>query len=129
MEAEFVAPEGVSAEETARLRDEAVRIAMLDPSKEAMLARKYEAAAERAFFRCLKDLERRQRAEQAAAKADDASLDREMMASFSDWLKTDAATDAMARFGTPPSSWPGGSPLLPPIGARVNVPITVGRPR
>jgi hypothetical protein len=55
-EAEFVAPEGVDAEEAARLRAEAGRRAMFDPSKEATLARKYESAAERGFFRALKEL-------------------------------------------------------------------------
>ena len=45
-EAEFVAPEGIDGEEAARLRAEAGRRVMFDPSKEATLARKYEAAAE-----------------------------------------------------------------------------------
>src|SRR3954465_8293422 len=66
VEAEFVPPEGVDEAESARLRSEAVRRAMFDPSKEATLARKYEAAAERAFFRCLKELRQMQR----QAKAD-----------------------------------------------------------
>ena len=55
-QADFVPPEGVDEEEAARLRSEVGRRAMFDPSKEATLARKYEAAAERAFFRCLKEL-------------------------------------------------------------------------
>jgi len=55
---DFKAPEGADAEEAARLRAEAGRRAMFDPSKEACLARKYEAAAERGFFRALADLRR-----------------------------------------------------------------------
>ena len=59
--AEFVAPEGASEAEAAQLRDEACRRAMFDPSKEAELARKYEAAAERGFLRALKELSRVQK--------------------------------------------------------------------
>jgi hypothetical protein len=53
---EFEAPAGVDAETAAKLRAEAGRVAMFDTSKEATLARKYEAAAERGFFRALKEL-------------------------------------------------------------------------
>jgi hypothetical protein len=49
-------PEGVDATEAARLRLEAGRLAAFDPSKEAILARRYEADAERGFFRALKEL-------------------------------------------------------------------------
>ena len=41
---------------------EAGHRAMFDPSKEASLARKYEAAAERGFFRALKEFRQAQRA-------------------------------------------------------------------
>ncbi|WP_435016219.1 hypothetical protein TA3x_003783 [Tundrisphaera sp. TA3] len=44
------------------LRNEAANRALFDASKEAILARKYEAASERGFHRCLKEL-RRMRAE------------------------------------------------------------------
>ena len=53
-EAEFVAPEGVDPAEAARLRTMAGKRAMFDPSQEATLARQYEMAAERGFFRALK---------------------------------------------------------------------------
>jgi hypothetical protein len=56
VEAEFVPPEGVDEAEAAKLRDEAIRIAMFDPSREATLARQYQAAAERGFLRALKEL-------------------------------------------------------------------------
>ena len=55
-EADFVPPAGVDNVEEFRLRKEAGRRALFDPSKEASLARKYEAAAERGFFRCIKEL-------------------------------------------------------------------------
>jgi hypothetical protein len=41
-----VVPEGLDEAAVTKLRAEAVRRAMFDPSKEATLARKYEAAAE-----------------------------------------------------------------------------------
>ena len=53
---EFEAPEGVDAETAERLRVEAGKIALFDSSKPACLARKYEAAAERCFYRTLKEL-------------------------------------------------------------------------
>ncbi len=61
-EAEFVAPEGVAPAEVDRLRSEAGRRAMFDPSKEAMLARKYEELALRGFFRAIQELRRAERA-------------------------------------------------------------------
>jgi hypothetical protein len=56
VEAEFVAPEGVSETEAATLRHEAVKRAMFDDSKQAILMRKYETAALRAFFKALHEL-------------------------------------------------------------------------
>ena len=53
--AEFVAPDGVDAAEADRLRAEAGRQAAFDTSKEACLARRHESAAERGFFRALKE--------------------------------------------------------------------------
>src|SRR5206468_6792734 len=89
VEADFVPPEGVDEAESARLRSEAVRRAMFDPSKEATLARKYEAAAERAFFRCLKELRLMER----KAKAEREQEVEVMMASIL------AAREAEAREG------------------------------
>ena len=56
VEADFVAPEGLDEAQVARLRAEAARRAMFDTSREATLARKYEAAAERGFYRAIKEL-------------------------------------------------------------------------
>ncbi len=64
-EADFVAPEGVAPAEADRLRSEAGRLAMFDPSKEAMLARKYEESARRGFFRAIQELRRAERAAKA----------------------------------------------------------------
>jgi hypothetical protein len=59
VEAEFEAPEGLDEAEVEQLRHEAARRSMFDASKEATLARRYELAAERTFFRCLKELQKR----------------------------------------------------------------------
>jgi hypothetical protein len=67
--AEFEVPEGVDEATADRLRALEADRAKFDPSKEACLARKYEAAAERGFFRALKELrqvEREAKAEIAA---------------------------------------------------------------
>jgi hypothetical protein len=59
LEDEFVFPEDLDDAEAEQLRQEFARRSMFDASKEATLARRYELAAERTFFRCLKELERR----------------------------------------------------------------------
>jgi hypothetical protein len=48
--------EGVADPERERMRTLVAQRATFDPSKKATLARKYEAAAERCFFRSLKEL-------------------------------------------------------------------------
>ena len=53
---EWPAVEGVADPERERMRALVARQAMFDPSKKATLARKYEASAERCFFRSLKEL-------------------------------------------------------------------------
>ena len=65
-EADFEPPEGVDEATAAQLRSEAGKRALFDDSKEATLARKYEAAAERGFFRCLKELRTHERAVEEA---------------------------------------------------------------
>jgi hypothetical protein len=54
--ADYEVPEGLSEAEKAKLIDEVSYKASFDDSKEATLARKYEASAERGFFRALKEL-------------------------------------------------------------------------
>jgi len=79
--AEFEAPEGVDAETAARLRARAADLATFDPSKEATLARKYEAAAERGFFRALKELQRVEREAKAGSEGTAAGPPREALGS------------------------------------------------
>jgi hypothetical protein len=53
---EFEVPEGLSELEIAKLREEVTDRVLFDTSKEAILLRKYAAAAERSFFRGVKEL-------------------------------------------------------------------------
>ncbi len=136
VEADFVAPEGVSEEEAAKLRSEAARRAMFDPSKEATLARKYEAAAERGFFKALKEL--RQHSKDAkgrdvvsAAKAEFASAQKSMQ-QLGSFLPAVATPPAPARPASKPApapvktTFPAWNPVFP---GSVDVPITIGRAR
>ncbi len=133
-EADFVPPEGADADEAARLRAEAGRIAMFDPSKEAGRARQYEAAAERGFFRALKELrqmERQARAETRAPEVPDVAA---MMGSFFAAREVDQRMDAEfdAMYGAldiPTPRRPVNSPQLPPMGGGVDLPFTIGRRR
>ena len=67
---DFEAPEGVDAETASKLRVEAGKIALFDPSKEATLARRYEAIATRGFFQAIKEL-RQLNKESTASPAED----------------------------------------------------------
>jgi hypothetical protein len=146
-EADFVAPEGVDPEEAARLRAEAGRRAMFDPSKEATLARKYEAAAERGFFRALKELRQLEKQIKAADPVVQAEAFREELGSFLSLDEIDADLDRMeakldreeaelaqiARSKgvvvapSPFRSAP--EPRIPASGGSFDLPFTIGRPR
>jgi hypothetical protein len=116
-----------------RLRAEAGRLASFDTSKEACLARRYEAAAERGFYRALKEF--RQVEKQVKVAEPDPTLEemRSELASFLEQSKQNAEFAAQssaealpglnrrfdpAVFGTPTVS-----------NSRVDVPITIGRRR
>ena len=134
VEAEFVAPEGVSGEEAARLKAEAARIAMFDPSKEASLARKYEAAAERGFFRALKELRQMERASRAGVAADASLQAQALLGSFlkmeEEGRKIDARLDAMeADLDREPPRRPIKSSYPSPFDTGIDLPFTIGRPR
>jgi len=128
-EADFVPPEGLDEAEVARLRAEEGRRAMFDPSKEATLARKYEAAAERGFFRALKELRQLEK----QAKPAEPAVDEEMLASFFQLEKQVAEIEARYPEPAPmPPSKPSRrfEPAFPPsIGVGVDVPIMIGRRR
>ncbi len=125
-EANFVAPAGVDAPEATWLREEARRLAYFDPSKEAALARKYETAAQRSFFRAIKELRTVERQAKAAP-------DVEPLASFTPAAKPKPPATAPRVEPAPPTP-PKVLPAVEPIEfsgfrGRVDVPITIGRRR
>jgi hypothetical protein len=129
VEADFVPPEGATEAQAAYFLSETLRRAMFNPSKEAALARKYEAANQRTFFRCLKELARMDR----AAKAD-SKLSAEMMGSFLESSQAaqleDTEIDAIyAEMGIPLPPRRPNSPNPSTLRGEVDLPITVGRPR
>jgi hypothetical protein len=73
-------------------RAEAATRAMFDPSKEAILARKYEAAAERGMYRALAEL-RQVEAEAAEGIESDATLDGEFTCDTVGSFETEAEDD------------------------------------
>jgi cell division septation protein DedD len=134
VEAEFVAPEGVSDEDAALLKAEAVRAAMFDPSKEAKLARQYELASERGFYRALKQLRQMELQSEALLKADDEQQRQAVLASFLNGMKAnqaiDADLDAMeAKYGMSRPQTPANPAPFTQAPARIDVPIRIGKSR
>ena len=94
-DAEFVAPEGLDPAQVERLRAEAKARAMFDPSKEATLARKYEAAAERGFFRALKELRQLEKQAKAVEPPSPAEPSRQELGSFLTFQQLNAQLDVL----------------------------------
>ncbi len=116
---------------------EAGHRAMFDPSKEACLARKYEAAAERGFFRSVKEFRQHQKSagipSVAKAEAEATRKSMEKLGSFFPVVEPAAATPP-----APPRSAPKPAPAPvkttfpawnPVFQGSVDVPITIGRAR
>ena len=128
---EFVPPEGSTPKEADRLRAEAATLAFYDPPKEAVLARKYERAAEHGFFRALREL--RLVEAQAKARETEERMDevREVLASFSPSKLSDTDLDAEiarleARMQARESS--GAMPAgFEAFRGRTEVPIAIGK--
>ena len=138
VDADFVPPEGLDEAQAAELRDEAIRRAMFDPSREAALARQYEAAAERSFFRALKELRVLEK-KQAKAAAVQPGMDEQaflkVLASFSQIdQQIDRKLDEMEAKYPEPAPMPRSTPskrLEPgyqtPIDDIFDVPIAIGK--
>lgn len=128
-EADFIPPEGVDEATVTRLRDEAGKRALFDDSKPAILARKYEAAAERGFFRALKELRQHQKAQTAAMKEE---FEGEL-GSFSPDDMSDEEFDRMYVEMTNPSPRRSTPPVnlddLVSLDKGVDVPISIGKRR
>ncbi len=131
-DADFVPPEATDASTVAQLKAEAKARAMFDPSPEASRARSYEAAAERGFFRALKEIrELQKKAQVAEPTANSEEFDR-MLASFSQFNDECDAFEAEhfdADLRTP--STPPTRPISTsgaPLDRFADVPFTIGRP-
>jgi hypothetical protein len=134
VEADFVPPEGVDEAEAAKLRSEAVRIAMFDPSREATLARRYETDAERNFFKAINKLRQMERQAEAFLKAEEKSNVDAMMGSFlarqSAAQKMDDDMEALyPELAMPMPRTSANFPHFPATRGSVDVPITIGQPR
>jgi hypothetical protein len=128
--AEFEAPEGADPEEVARLRTEVAREAVFDTSKEACLLRRYEAAAERGFFRAIKELRLLEKQVESVDPDMQAEIFRQELGSFLDLKKLDDEMDALY----PELAMPvprKGAVQAPQNVSRgpVDVPMTIGRAR
>jgi hypothetical protein len=132
-EDDFLAPEGVDEATAAKLRAEAGKRALFDSSPEAILARKYEAAAQRGFFKALKEL----RLIEKAAKVSDAEIEeqvyRETLASFSRMTNPGAGSTAPEPVVAPPTPRNRFEPVtldeLAAFRGQVDVPFSIGKPR
>jgi hypothetical protein len=132
-EADFVPPEGVDEAQADRLRDEAVRIAMFDPSREATLARQYQASAERGFLRALKELRTLEKQARARVPMVDDETIEKAMASF---FQIQKELDRMEAGRTQPAPVPPSKPrnriepgYLEKIDDIFDVPIAIGKRR
>jgi hypothetical protein len=139
-EADFVSPEGVDEPEAAKLRLEACHRAMFDPSKEATLARKYEAAAERGLYRALKEFRQVEKEAKLAIPSSQIGATRQPLGSFLPAQKTVLPAQKTApvirqepvRATSQPTStyWKPGEPLWnPAFGTDCDVPFAIGKPR
>jgi len=132
---EFEAPEGADPATAELLRARAADLALFDPSKEACLARKYEAAAERGFFRALKELQQAERQTKAGSEGPAArptpellgsSLPGESIASILAILPGESARIAPPAAPVPPKRV---APARIPGGMGSSyLPISIGRP-
>jgi hypothetical protein len=81
-DAEWPAVEGVDNPVREQARIDVGRLALFDVSREACLARKYEASAERGFFRALKEFRQVEKQAKASAIGPEASPSRSPLGSF-----------------------------------------------
>ena len=144
-DADWPEEEGRDDPERERMRVEAAQLALFDPSKEATLARKYEAAAERSFFRSLKELRRIEGEARSASPAPVAGSALSALGSFLpdesfvavvEALAADAARKAPVptpkSVATAPISPAKPTPVFPtlpktPTTGSFDVPFTIGR--
>ncbi len=115
---------------------EAGHRAMFDPSKEATLARKYEAAAERGFFKAIKEFRQLQREAKGELKVSKSGVSPEKLGSF---LPVETIRSVIASLPVEPARIAPPSPPKPskPVapaqisskGGYFEVPFTIGKAR
>ena len=125
--AEIEYPEGVTEAEAFKIRAEVTDRAMVDTSKEATLARKYEAASVRGFFQAIKEL----RQHEKAVKAAQAEMLGEESGSFLPGEMSDEEFDRLeAEFSSPTPRKPSNRVESDDFGTlkgRVDVPISISK--
>jgi hypothetical protein len=125
--------EGTDPAELSKLQAEAGRLAAFDTSKAANLARRYEAAAERGFFRALREFRLVEKQAKKVDPANQLEQFRNELGSFLEMKKLDDEFDAeypeleLSGFDKPfDPAW-----LSEKAGSksRIDVPMTIGRSR
>ncbi len=126
-------PDEVDEAAATLFREDAARLAAVDASKEVILARRYEAAAERGFFRALKELRLVEKELKATHPDPRAELDQQELGSFLDQKNPAVEFDARHPEMTMPGFHDRPDPRFeaPQGGSRasVDVPISIGRGR
>ncbi len=131
--ADFVAPEGVDEAEAAMLREEAGRVALFDPSKEACLARRYEAAAERGFFKALNEFRKVEKLAQMEIATTQADASEDLLGSFlqasQELQRSESLPPTSPRQAAPQTTQNPSISRSMPAPSGFDVPITIGRAR
>jgi hypothetical protein len=135
--AEVEVPDGTDPAEVLRLQAEAGRLAAFDTSKEACLARRYEAAAERGFFRALKEFRRVEREARTAPSRPEVPAVPESLGSFLPvepipQKVRETSPPTVIKAASPPISkhWEPNKPLWEPaFGPGCDLPFAIGKSR
>ena len=134
--ATFVAPEGLDEKTIAMLRQEAGDIALFDPSKGACLARQYEAAAQREFYRALKEvrqIEKEAKVALAGPEVGAAAARAAVMGSFSQLESMASLLETLPKTSPRPTTTnpPRMAPMVEnaPAGGVFDLPFAIGRAR
>jgi hypothetical protein len=133
---EFVPPEGVDEETAKKRRIEAGNIALFDPSKEASLARRYEAAARRGFFQAFQELRLLNKPSAISAAAEIAAQNKASLKQLASFFPLSSKTVATVPTPPPAPSKPVTKPTKatlsdwdPFAAGHVDVPFAIGKPR
>ncbi len=127
VEADFVPPEDVDDASAEKLRLEACRRAMFDPSEAAQLARKYEAAAERGFYRAWKEFRQVEREAKVSQVFVDPVPTPEALGSFFPEETIESVLDSLPPSSPQPPARPASNVAKSAPITSFDLPITIGR--